>query len=62
MSVNEELDEKLHKPVIRKLNLVYARFDNNIWAADLAEIISLPSKNQNIKYLLCVINVFTKYA
>ena len=23
---------------------------------------SLPSKNKNVKYLLCVIDVFTKYA
>ena len=31
-------------------------------AADLAEIGSLPSKNWGVKYLLCVIDVFTKYA
>ena len=31
-------------------------------AADLAEIGSLPSKNWSVKYLLCVIDVFTKYA
>ena len=41
---------------------VYARFKDNIWAADLAEIISLSSKNKNIKYLLCLIDYFTKYA
>ena len=38
------------------------RFKDNIWAADLAEMGSLSSKNRNVKYLLCVINVFTKYA
>ena len=31
-------------------------------AADLAEIGSLPSKNWSVKYLLCVIDLFTKYA
>ena len=31
-------------------------------AADLAEIGSLPSKNWGVKYLLCVIDVFTRYA
>ena len=31
-------------------------------AADLIEIKSLPSKNKNVKYLLCVIDIFTKYA
>ena len=34
----------------------------NIWAADLAEIGSLTSNNRGVKYLLCVIDVFTKYA
>ena len=33
----------------------------NIRAADLAEEESLPSKNKNVKYLLGVINIFTKY-
>ena len=30
--------------------------------SDLAEMESLSSKNKNVKYLLCVIGVFTKYA
>ena len=57
VSVNEEVDEELHKPVIKKLKKrrVYARFKDKIWAADLAEMISLSSKNQNVKYLSCVI-------
>ena len=41
---------------------MYARFKNNIWAADLAEMESLSSKKKNVEYLLCVINVFTKHA
>ena len=62
--VNEQLAEELHKPVIKKLKRrkVYTRFKDNIWAADLAEMGSLPSKNKNVKYLLCVIDFFTKYA
>ena len=28
---------------------------------DLAEMESLSSKNKNVKYLLCVINIFNKY-
>ena len=31
-------------------------------AVDLAEMGSLSSKNWGVKYLLCVIDVFTKYA
>ena len=43
---------------------VYARFKDNIWAVDLPETQSLSPKNKNvfIKYLLCVIDIFTKYA
>ena len=64
ISVNGKLVEELHKPVIKKMKrrTVYTRFKDNIWAADLAEMESLSSKNKNTKYLLCVTNVFTKDA
>ena len=64
VNVNEQLTEELHKPVIKKFKRrkVYARFKDNIWAADLAETGSLSSNNENVKYLLCVIDVFTKYS
>ena len=57
VSVNEHLVEELHKPVIKKFKKrkVYARFKDNIWAADLAEMESLSSKNNNVKYLFYVI-------
>ena len=53
MSVNQELAEELHKPVIKKLKLrkVYATSKDNIWAADLTEMRSLSSFNWNVKYL-----------
>ena len=40
ISVNEQLAEELHKPVIKKFRRrkVYARFKENIWVADLAEM------------------------
>ena len=62
--VNEQLAEELNKPVIKNFTRikVYASFKDNIWAADLAEMESLSSKNKNVKYSLCVIVVFTKYA
>ena len=64
ISVNEQLPEELHKLVIKKFKRrkVYARLKNSIWAADLAEMGSLSSKNKNVNYLLCAIDVFTKYA
>ena len=45
-----------------KRRKVYARFKDNIWAADLAEMRSLSSKNWGVRYLLCVIDAFTKHA
>ena len=64
MSVNKQLPEELRKPIIRKFKRrkVYAGFKDNICAAYLAEMGSLSTKNNNIKYLLHVIDVFTKYA
>ena len=63
ISVSEQLAEELLKPVIKKFQRrkVYARFKDNVWAADLAEMGSLSSKNKNVKNLLCIINVFNKY-
>ena len=50
--------------MIKKLKRrkIYARFNDNIWASDLAEIESLSSLNCGVKYLLCVIDVLAKYA
>ena len=58
MSVNEQLAKESHKPLTKRRK-VYARVKGNIWATDLIEKRSLPSKNKNIKYLY-VIDVFTK--
>ena len=53
-SVNEQLAEEVHKQVTKKFKRrkVYARFKDNIWAADLAEMESLSSKNKNVKYFV----------
>ena len=50
ISINKELAKEVHKPVTKKLKRrkVYPRFKENIWAADLAEMESSPSKNKNI--------------
>ena len=60
VSISEQLAEELHQPVIKKLKRRKV-FKDNIWAAGLAEIESLPSENTNINYLLCVIELVTKY-
>ena len=53
ISVNEQLADELHKPVIKKFKRrkAYARLKDNIWVADLAEMESLSSKNKIVKYL-----------
>ena len=53
ISVNEQLAKELHKPVTKKFKRrkVYARFKDNNWAADLAEMESSSSNNKNVKHL-----------
>ena len=57
------LADELHKPVIKKSNKrkVYSQFKDNIWGVDLADMQSLSRKNKGIKYLLCVIVLYSKY-
>ena len=40
---------------------MYSRIKNSIWVADLIEKGSLSFFNCAVKYLLCMIDVFTKY-
>ena len=58
------LADELHKPVIKKFNKrkVYSQLKDNIWGIDLADMQSSSRKNKGIKYLLCVIDLFSKYA
>ena len=60
---NKILAEELHKPIINKFNKrnVYSQFRDNIWGVDLADTQSLSTKNKGIKYLLCAIDLFSKY-
>ena len=58
------LADELHKTIINKFNKrkVYSQFKNNIWGVDLADMQSLSRKNKGIKYLLCAIDFYSKYA
>ena len=55
---------ELHKPIIRKFKnrKVYSFFRDNIWGFDLADMQSLSKYNKGIKYLLCAIDLLSKYA
>ena len=61
---NEQLAEELHKPIIRKFQKrkVYSAFKDNIWGVDLADMQLLSKYNKGIRFLLCVIDIFSKYA
>ena len=41
---------------------VYSSFRDNNWGVDLANMQSLSKYNKGIKYLLCTIDLFSKYA
>ena len=60
---NCQLANELQKPIIRKFRKrrVYSSFRDNIWGADLADMQSLSKYNKGIKYLLCAIDLFSKY-
>ena len=55
--------DELYKPIIRKFKKrkVYSSFRYNIWGVDLADMQSLSKYNKGIKYLLCAIDLFSKY-
>ena len=60
---NEQLADELHKPIIRKFKKrkVYSAFKDNIWGTDLADMQLLSKYNKGIRFLLCVIDIFSKY-
>ena len=61
---NEQLVEELHEPIIRKFKKrkVHSTFKDNIWGIDLADMQLLSKYNKGIRFLLCVIDNFSKYA
>ena len=61
---NEQLAKELHKPIIRKFKKrkVYSGFKDNIWGADLADMQLIRKFNKGFRFLLCLIDIFSKYA
>ena len=59
---NQQLVEELHKPIIKKFEKrkVHATFRDNIRGADLADMQLLSRYNKGIRFLLCVIDIFSK--
>ena len=64
MHQNEQLAEELHKPITKKFNKrkVYSAFKDNIWGAHLADMQLISKFIKGFRFLLCVIDIFSKYA
>jgi len=54
---------ELHKPVRKKFlkRFVFVRHVDDVWGADLVELPTLSRKNSGFRYILMVIDVFSKY-
>ena len=61
---NYQLANELHKTINRKFQnrKVFSSFRDNIWGVDLADMQSFSKYNKGINYLLCAIDLFSKYA
>ena len=61
---NYKLANELHKPIIRKVKKrkLYSGFRDNIWGADLCDMQLISKFNEGFRFLLCVIDMFSKYA
>ena len=61
---NKELAEELYEPIIREFEKrkVYSSFIDNIWGPDLADMKLISKFNKGIHLLLCVIDIYSKYA
>ena len=59
-----ELAEELHKPVSKKFDRrrINVNGTDEIWAADLIAMQAFSKQNKGIKYLLTIIDVFSKFA
>jgi hypothetical protein len=59
-----EIANELHKPIrknyTRRIVNVYEK--NDLWQADLVEMLPYSKQNKGYKYILCVIDCFTKFA
>ena len=61
---NKELAEKLHNPVIRKFwkRKTYPPFIDIMCDVDLAHMQLINKFDKRIRFLFCVIDIFSKYA
>ena len=60
----QQLAQELHKPIIKKIKkrIVYSSSKDNVWGADVADMQLISKFNRRICFLLCIIDIFSKYA
>ena len=60
----KELAEELHEPIIRKFQKwkIHSSVIDTIWGAGLADMQLISTFNKGVCFLLCVIDIFSKYA
>ena len=61
---NHQLPDELHKPIIKefKKRTVYSGFKDNILGSGLADMQLISTFDKGFRFLLCVIDIFSKYA
>ena len=61
---NYQLANELDKQIIKTFKRwkVYSSFRNDIWGVDLVYMQSLRKQNKGVEYLLCAIDLLSKYA
>ncbi len=64
MSTKEIFAKEIHKQALKKFprRKVFARGIDNIWGIDLSDMNMFMKYNDDYRYILCVIDVFSKYA
>ena len=64
VNIEVKHNEQLANQIIRNFKkiTVYSGFKDNIWGADLADVQLISKFNKGFRFLLCVIDVFSKYA
>ena len=62
-ALTSDLAEELHKPIVKKFKKrrVIVTGIDKIWAADLIDMQKFSKQNKHYKYLLTVIDIFSKY-
>ena len=61
---DQQLSEELYKPNIIKFSKrkTQSPFIEKIWGADLADMQFISEFNNAVRFLLCVIDIYSKYA